>query len=101
MTSSKMSSTSFSSQIRRSPSRNPGSGGITPLLAITGSVMIAASSCRWFRTRRSVPSRSLKVPVTMHSSWTLGIPALKRVVWGAASVPAGSNESAWQSRKPW
>ena len=44
MTSSKIRSVPFVSVNSRNPSRNPGSGGTTPIFPATGSTMIAAKS---------------------------------------------------------
>ncbi len=59
MTSSKMSRAPWASQSSRSPVRNPGFGGTTPMLPATGSTTTHATSCPDARMASAADSRSL------------------------------------------
>ena len=104
MISSKMSTTSFSSQMRRRPSRNPGTGGMMPASPRMGSASTQASSSRLRLMSTSTASMSLKGAMTTVPSTALGMPAWLGSVRGYFSGPAASSagtcENAWQSRKP-
>ena len=88
MISSKMSTTSFSSQMRRSPSRNPGTGGMMPASPRIGSASTQASWSRLRLMSTSTASMSLNGAMTIVSSMALGMPAPDGSVRGNFSVPA-------------
>ena len=96
MTSSKISSAPCSSQICRSPCRNPSAGGTHPMLPATGSTMIAATSSAFSSMAMVTASRWLYG--TLRVSWvtSAGTPAESGVLNVAAPEPAlTSSESTW------
>ena len=95
ITSSKISSAPTRSHSARSPSRNPGSGATTPMLAATGSTMTAA-------TRSSSSGTRLYGTTSVSATAPAGTPAVP----GSPSVatplpPAASRASVAPWKLPW
>ena len=92
ITSSKIKAISYSSHISRSPSRNPSSGRMQPLLHITGSVMIAAISLYRSATVFFNNGRSFQGKTINSSLECSGKPSVQEYTFGFSRLPRASSE---------